>query len=148
MQDSISEILSENGIKFKIKSRVKSVYSIYKKLTTGRKWSDIYDILALRVFVEKESECYLSVGLIHSKYRPIPKRFKDYIAMPKENMYQSLHTSVFGVEGKVFEVQIRTYEMDEIAEKGIASHWSYKEKGTKKTQALMEQKLELFRNVM
>ncbi len=148
MQNSISEILSESGLDFKIKSRVKSVYSIYKKLSTGRKWSDIYDILALRVFVEKNSECYLAVGLIHAKYRPIPKRFKDYIAMPKENMYQSLHTSVFGVDGKIFEIQIRTYEMDEIAEKGIASHWSYKEKGTKKTQNLMEQKLELFRNVM
>ncbi len=148
MQDSISEILIENGIKFHIKSRVKSVYSIYKKLTTWRKWSDIYDILALRVIVEKESDCYLAIGLIHSKFRPLPKRFKDYIAMPKENMYQSLHTGIVGIDGHIFEVQVRTYEMDEIAEKGIASHFSYKEKGTKKIQSMMEQKLEIFRNMI
>ncbi len=148
MQDSISAILIENGIKFHIKSRVKSVYSIYKKLSTWRKWSDIYDILALRVIVEKESDCYLAIGLIHSKFRPIAKRFKDYIAMPKENMYQSLHTGIVGIDGHIFEVQIRTYEMDEIAEKGIASHFSYKEKGTKKIQSMMEQKLEIFRNMI
>lgn len=148
MKESISEILNEHGISFKIKGRVKSIHSIYKKLDTGRKFSDIYDILALRVFLEKESDCYLAVGLIHSKYRPIPKRFKDYIAMPKSNMYQSLHTTVFGVEGYLFEIQLRTYEMDEIAEKGIASHWSYKEKGTVKIQNIMEQKLEMFRNMI
>lgn len=148
MQDSISELLIEHGIKFHIKSRVKSVYSIYKKLSTWRKWSDIYDILALRVIVEKESDCYLTIGLIHSKFRPIAKRFKDYIAMPKENMYQSLHTGIIGIDGHVFEVQVRTYEMDEIAEKGIASHFSYKEKGTKKIQSMMEQKLEIFRNMI
>lgn len=148
MQDSISTLLMEQGIKFQIKSRVKSVFSIYKKLSTGRKWSDIYDILALRVIVEKESDCYLTIGLIHSKFRPIAKRFKDYIAMPKENMYQSLHTGVFGIDGQIFEIQVRTYEMDEIAEKGIASHWSYKEKGTKKIQSMMEQKLEIFRNMI
>lgn len=148
MQESISEILIEHGIKFRIKSRVKSIYSIYKKLSTWRKWSDIYDILALRIIVEKESECYLTIGLIHSKFRPIAKRFKDYIAMPKENMYQSLHTGIIGRNGHVFEVQVRTYEMDEIAEKGIASHFSYKEKGTKKIQSMMEQKLEIFRNMI
>ena len=75
-------------------------------MDNGKKWSDIYDILALRIFVEKESDCYLAVGLIHSKYRPMPKRFKDYIAMPKENMYQSLHTTVFGIDGMIFEIQI------------------------------------------
>lgn len=148
MKDSISDILLEHEIKFEIKGRVKSIYSIYKKLSTGRKWNDIYDILALRVFVEKESDCYLVIGLIHSKFRPVPGRFKDYIALPKKNMYQSLHTTVFGLEGHLFEVQVRTYEMDEIAEKGIASHWSYKEKGTKKVQEMMEQKLEMFRNII
>lgn len=148
MKESISEILGEAQIKFKIKGRVKSVHSLYNKISNGKKWENIYDILALRVFVEKESDCYLTIGLIHSKFRPMPKRFKDYIAMPKENMYQSLHTTVFGVEGQIFEVQVRTYEMDEIAEKGIAAHWSYKEKGKERIQNIMEQKLEMFRNVI
>ena len=148
MKDSLIELLTEAGIKFEIKGRVKSVYSIYNKLSNGKEWNKIYDILALRIFVEEESECYQVIGLIHSRFRPMPKRFKDYIASPKENMYQSLHTTVYGVEGHVFEVQVRTYEMDEIAEKGIASHWSYKEKGTKKIQNVMEQKLEMFRNVI
>lgn len=148
MKESIIDILTEAGIKFEIKGRVKSVYSIYNKLSNGKEWNKIYDILALRIFVEEESDCYQVVGLIHSRFRSMPKRFKDYIASPKENMYQSLHTTVFGVEGHVFEIQVRTYEMDEIAEKGIASHWSYKEKGTKKIQNVMEQKLEMFRNVI
>ena len=148
MKDSLIELLTDAGIKFEIKGRVKSVYSIYNKLSNGKEWNKIYDILALRIFVEEESECYQVIGLIHSRFRPMPKRFKDYIASPKENMYQSLHTTVYGVEGHVFEVQVRTYEMDEIAEKGIASHWSYKEKGTKKIQNVMEQKLEMFRNVI
>ena len=148
MEDEISDLLIEHGLKFKIKSRVKSVYSIYNKLSKGRRWNDIYDILAMRLILETESDCYTAVGLIHSKYRPIPKRFKDYISKPKENMYQSLHTGIYGIGGHRFEVQIRTYEMDEIAEKGIASHWSYKEKGTKKIQNIMEQKLEIFRNMI
>lgn len=148
MQDSISNILIEHDIHFYIKSRVKSVYSIYNKLNNGKKWNNIYDILALRIIVDKVSDCYTALGLIHAKYRPIPGRFKDYIAMPKENMYQSLHTGVFGSDGNRFEIQIRTWEMDELAEKGIASHWSYKEKGTKKVQNMMEQKLEVFRSLI
>ena len=148
MKQSISDILTENGIPFKIKGRVKSVHSLYNKMDNGKRFSDIYDILALRVFVDTEQECYLTIGLIHSKFRPMPRRFKDYVANPKENMYQSLHTTVFGVDGHLFEVQVRTYEMDEIAEKGIASHWSYKEKGSVKVQSMMEHKLEMFRNVI
>ena len=148
MKESIIELLTDAGIKFEIKGRVKSVYSIYNKLNNGKEWNKIYDILALRVFVDTVAECYQVIGLIHSRFRPMPKRFKDYIASPKENMYQSLHTTVFGIEGKVFEIQVRTYEMDEIAEKGVASHWSYKEKGTKKIQSIMEQKLEMFRNII
>ncbi len=148
MKEQITDILAEHDLQFEIKGRVKSVYSIYNKLNKGKKWNDIYDFLALRVILEKESDCYLAVGLVHSKFRPIPKRFKDYIAMPKENMYQSLHTTVFGVDGNLFEVQFRTFEMDEIAEKGLASHWSYKEKGTQKVQNIMEQKLEMFRSVI
>lgn len=148
MQNELIEILTEHGINFHIKSRVKSVYSIYNKLSTGKKWSDIYDILALRIILDTPEDCYLVVGLIHAKYRPIPKRFKDYIAMPKENMYQSLHTSVFGVDGHIFEIQLRTKEMDEIAEHGIASHWSYKEHSDGAVKNLMEQKLEIFRNTI
>ena len=148
MQNELIEILTEHGINFHIKSRVKSVYSIYNKLSTGKKWSDIYDILALRIILDTPEDCYLVVGLIHAKYRPIPKRFKDYIAMPKENMYQSLHTSIFGVDGHIFEIQLRTKEMDEIAEHGIASHWSYKEHSDGSVKNLMEQKLEIFRNTI
>ena len=148
MQESITNILQEQGLKFKIKGRVKSVHSIYNKLSKGKKWNEIYDILALRIILDKVSDCYMAVGLVHAKYRPIPKRFKDYIAMPKANMYQSLHTTVFGVDGHLFEVQFRTFEMDELAEKGMASHWSYKEHGTKKVQHIMEQKLEMFRNLI
>lgn len=147
MQRKISEILIENNIKFEIKGRAKSIYSIYNKLQKGKKFSEIYDIYALRIIVDTESECYQTLGLIHSKFKPKPGRFKDYIANPKTNMYQSLHTTVFGNDGKLYEVQIRTHEMDEVAERGIASHWSYKEKG-KKLQNSMEQKLQLFRNIM
>ena len=127
MKKCISTLLTEHGIKHKIKGRAKSIYSIYKKLDTGRRFSDIYDLLALRIFVENEQDCYQALGIIHSKYRAIPKRFKDYIAMPKGNGYQSLHTSVIGENGGIYEIQIRTYEMDKYAEYGIASHWSYKE---------------------
>ena len=146
MEDEISDMLMEQNISFKIKSRVKSVYSIYNKLNNGKKWENIYDILALRVIVEKVSECYLAIGLIHAKYRPIPGRFKDYIAMPKANMYQSLHTSVFGPDGHRYEVQVRTEEMDEFAEKGVAAHFAYKEKHY--VQNMMEQRLEILRNLI
>ena len=148
MIESVSDILSSHNIKFKIKGRVKSIYSIYTKLSTGRKWSDIYDILAMRAIVENVSDCYLAAGLIHAKYRPIPKRFKDYIAMPKSNMYQSLHTSVFGDNGHIFEIQLRTKEMDDIAENGIASHWSYKEHTSNNIKNIMDQKLEMYKNLI
>ena len=147
IQRKISELLVENNIKFEIKGRAKSIYSIYNKLQKGKKFSEIYDIYALRVIVDTESECYQVLGIIHSKFKPKTGRFKDYIANPKTNMYQSLHTTVFGYDGKLYEIQIRTHEMDEIAERGIASHWSYKEKG-KKLQNSMEQKLQLFRSIM
>lgn len=147
MKKRVSDLLIQNDIKFTIKGRAKSIYSIYNKLQKGKKFSDIYDIYALRVIVDTIPECYQTLGLIHSKYKPIPKRFKDYIANPKTNMYQSLHTTVFGFDGKPYEIQIRTHEMDKIAEKGIASHWSYKEQG-KKIQNSMEQKLQTFRNII
>ena len=147
MQEEVSKLLNENGIKHEIKGRAKSIYSIYKKLDKGRPFSDIYDLLALRVFVDTKEDCYKTLGIIHSKYKPIPKRLKDYIANPKTNMYQSLHTTVFGLDDMPFEIQIRTYEMDEIAEKGIASHWSYKE-GHQSNQNTMEQKLQFFRSII
>lgn len=148
MIEQIVELLRDNNIKFEIKGRVKSVSSLYNKLSNGKKWGDIYDILGIRIICEEESECYLIIGLIHSLFRPIPKRFKDYIAMPKGNSYQSLHTGVFGVSGYPIEVQVRTKEMNEIAEHGVASHWSYKEKNSRHIQSVMEQKLQMFRNTI
>lgn len=147
MMHEVSEKLNEHNIKHEIKGRAKSVYSIYNKLNKGKKFNEIYDLLALRVYVDSIQDCYQALGIIHAKYKPMPKRFKDYIAMPKPNMYQSLHTTVFGTNGNPFEIQIRTYEMDLIAEKGIASHWSYKE-GGKNMQNAMEQKLQFFRSIM
>ncbi|MDO4369626.1 MAG: bifunctional (p)ppGpp synthetase/guanosine-3',5'-bis(diphosphate) 3'-pyrophosphohydrolase [bacterium] len=150
MMEDVSSLLRQNGIKHQIKGRAKSIYSIYKKLDKGRSFNDIYDLLAIRILVEKEQECYLALGLIHSKYKPISKRFKDFIAMPKTNLYQTLHTTVFGLEGNLFEIQIRTYDMDEIAENGIASHWAYKEKknAAVEMQNITEQKLQFYKSII
>ncbi len=113
---------------FEIKGRIKNVYSIYKKMINQNKsFEDIYDILAIRIIVNTIGECYQALGIIHAHYTPVPKRFKDYIAVPKPNMYQSLHTTVISNDGLIFEVQIRTEEMDRVAELGIAAHWAYKE---------------------
>ena len=152
MEKEVEDLLNEYHIPHEMKGRAKSIYSIYNKLDKGKKFSDIYDLLALRILVNTEQECYLALGLIHSKFRPLPKRFKDYIAMPKPNMYQSLHTTVFGIDGYLFEIQIRTYDMDEVAENGIASHWAYKESGGSKTtanlQSTTEQKLQFFKSII
>ena len=150
MMDEVSELLRSNNIKHEIKGRAKSIYSIYKKLDKGRSFNDIYDLLAIRILVDKEQECYLALGLIHSKYKPISKRFKDYIAMPKTNLYQTLHTTVFGPFGNLFEIQIRTYAMDEIAENGIASHWAYKENknAALEMQNVTEQKLQFYKSII
>ncbi len=147
MKRRVSELLIDNNIKFEIKARVKSIYSIYNKMQKGKKFSELYDIYGIRIIVNTESECYQVLGIIHSKFKPLQNRFKDYIANPKVNMYRSLHTTVFGYDGKLYEIQIRTHEMDEVAERGIASHWSYKEKG-KKMQNSMEEKLQLFRSII
>lgn len=150
MMSEVSKILDLHNIKHEIKGRSKSIYSIYRKLDKGRKFSDIYDLLALRVFVNTEEECYQVLGLVHSKYKPIPNRFKDYVAMPKPNMYQSLHTTVFGIDGYLFEIQIRTYEMDEVAENGIASHWAYKEgkSADEVYKTTTEKKLQFFKEII
>ncbi len=148
MRDELIELLNEHNIQFEITYRVKSVRGIYNKLKAGKKWNQIFDLLGLRLLVEKVEDCYLIVGLIHSKFRPIPKRFKDYIANPKNNMYQSLHTTVFGVDSRIYEIQIRTYEMNEIAEHGVASHWSYKEKTDGSKVSELENKLATFRTLI
>ncbi len=127
--DEIKKLLDESGLKnYRIKGRIKNIYSIYKKMVNQNKdFKDIYDILAIRVIVDSIGECYQVLGIIHSHYTPVPKRFKDYIAVPKPNMYQSLHTTVISNDGFTFEVQIRTEDMDRVAEYGIAAHWAYKE---------------------
>ena len=152
MLNEVTELLTEHHIPHEIKGRAKSIYSIYHKLQNGKTFNTIYDLLGLRILVNTEQECYVALGLIHSKFRPMSHRFKDYIAMPKPNMYQSLHTTIFGIDGFLFEIQIRTYEMDEVAENGIASHWSYKENnGSEKNANLTnttQQKLQFFKSII
>ena len=126
-----NEHLSVTGIKYQINGRVKHLFSIYKKMVNQNKTLDqIYDVFAIRIIVEDVAACYLALGTAHEIYKPIPGRFKDYIAMPKPNMYQSLHTTLISDTGQPFEVQIRTYEMHKTAEFGIAAHWKYKETGS------------------
>lgn len=129
LQKRIADMLYEKHIPMLgIESRYKSIYSVYRKMyVKGRQFDQIYDIMALRIITETEINCYEILGFIHQMYKPMLNRFKDYIAMPKPNMYQSLHTTIITGEGLYFEVQIRTKEMDEVAESGIAAHWRYKE---------------------
>ena len=145
MKYEIMQVLDHHNIKYEILSRVKSVRGIYNKLKNGKRWEDIYDLLGLRVLVNTVEDCYRVIGLVQSKYQPVPNRFKDYIANPKPNLYQSLHTTVYGEDKRIYEVQVRTYEMDEIAEKGVASHWSYKEKIDGSVKNNLDRILEQFR---
>ena len=127
VHNQVQKKLEDNGIKFVLKGRIKSAYSIYRKMYSQNKSFDqIYDFYALRVIVDTELECYTALGLIHEMFKSIPGRFKDYISMPKPNMYRSLHTTVIGRDGIPFEVQIRTWDMHHVAEYGVAAHWKYK----------------------
>ncbi len=145
--NEIKEILKESNIKGEVIGRPKHFYSIYRKMKTQNKTLDqIYDITAVRVIVDTEIECYEILGKIHNKWKPVPGRIKDYIATPKRNMYQSLHTTVVTNFGQFFEIQIRTVEMHKTAEYGIAAHWMYKEQKTSKTD--FDDRLSWIRDVM
>ena len=148
--DEVSEHIKNAGIKAQIDGRVKHFFSIYKKMKNQNKTIDqIYDLFAVRIIVDSVKDCYAALGVIHEMYKPIPGRFKDYIAMPKANMYQSLHTTLIGSSGQPFEIQIRTYEMHKAAEYGIAAHWKYKEASDgKKVENSEEEKLAWLRQIL
>lgn len=153
VKEIVEEVYShmqEAGIEAKIDGRVKHFFSIYKKMVNQDKTLDqIYDLFAVRILVESVKDCYAALGVIHELYKPIPGRFKDYIAMPKTNMYQSLHTTLIGGSGQPFEIQIRTFDMHRTAEYGIAAHWKYKESGSGKIAAGDEEaKLSWLRQIL
>lgn len=145
--ETISEHLNETDMSFDIYGRPKNFYSIYKKIKFQHKeFSEIYDITAIRILVDTVKDCYAALGVVHTLWKPMPGRFKDYIAMPKQNMYRSLHTTVMGNEGEPFEVQIRTHEMHRVSEYGIAAHFNYKE--SKSNMSKIDEKLVWLRQMM
>ena len=148
--DEVSAHMKDAGIKAQVVGRVKHFFSIYKKMVNQQKTLDqIYDLFAVRILVDNVKDCYAALGVIHELYKPIPGRFKDYIAMPKPNMYQSLHTTLIGKGGTPFEIQIRTWEMHRIAEYGIAAHWKYKESGSgKRADSAADEKMSWLRQVL
>lgn len=147
MIDELSKKIDEAGIKYEISGRAKSIYSIYKKMYRKHlSFEEIKDLSAIRVIVDKESECYDVLGIVHRYFRPITGTFKDYIASPKPNKYQSLHTTVLANDGKTYEIQIRTWEMHRTSEYGIAAHWKYKENSTK--SSAFDVKLSWLREIM
>ncbi|EHM39373.1 RelA/SpoT family protein [Anaeroglobus geminatus] len=147
--DVLKETLSESGISFEINGRPKHFYSIYKKMKKdNRDLSQIYDLYAIRVIVNTVQDCYGVLGIVHSLWKPLPYRFKDYIAMPKPNNYQSLHTTVIGTRGQPVEIQIRTWEMHHIAEYGVAAHWRYKEGHAAGRTSEFDEKMGWLRNLL
>ena len=135
---AVQEDLAKDGIESTVTGRKKHYYSVYQKMVVrGRDFNDIYDLVGIRVLVNDVRDCYAVLGAIHARWSPVPGRFKDYIAMPKFNLYQSLHTTVIGPNGKAIEIQIRTYDMHSRAEFGIAAHWKYKQGGEQKSPEML-----------
>lgn len=150
MTEALNYILSQNDLRFEVKGRIKNIYSIYKKMyQKGKEFDEIYDLSALRILTDTVQNCYAILGHIHSEFTPLPSRIKDYIAMPKPNGYQSLHTTVLGPDGTIYEIQIRTYNMESVAEYGVAAHWTYKDEvgGNKVNEAKKREQIQLFQEI-